>query len=107
MSTCTEKMGNEGFVPVSGSFGVVFKQDSVGVAGYKSGIFYIEYLTPTGKRLNLRAKIHVLGENKCGCGIALKKLVIYYYDPYKPLFEIVINFVLLQVLMEVFGALSL
>ena len=107
MSTCIEEMRNEGFVPASSSIGVVFKQGSVGVAGYKSGIFYIEYLTTTGKRLNLRAKIHVTGENKCGCGIALKKLVIYYYDPYKPIFEIVNNFVLLQVLMEVLGALSL
>ena len=99
-------MRNDGFVPASGSFGVVFRNDGVGIAGYKSGIFYIKYLTTTGKRLNLRAKIHVTGENECACGIALKKLVIYYYDPYKHLFEVVNNFVLLQVLMEVLGALS-
>jgi hypothetical protein len=87
MSSCIDDLKSKGYYVVTLDNGFVIKPDSVGSCKNIRGLFFITYTPIQIKRLKIRfyGRVNAVGHPKtevyCAVGFAIKRVILWVYDP--------------------------
>jgi len=114
MSSCVDTLANEGFPTIPVKQGAVVEPDRVGklvLATIGDNVYpQILWLYNVTKKLKLKYKVTIsytgntTTNYKCGCGFAIKKVVIFQKDFMSDLIETLNNLINMMVILQLLNS---
>ncbi len=112
LSSCIDKLREQGFYVSKLADAVVIRPGEVAHTNEVKYFLYLSFTPIAVKRIRLKYKCDVLATTfplhsiKCGCGIAIKRVVMWIYDPLAYIVDIINMLTQITIILELVRSLS-